>query len=268
MSQENLDDAYANAAYIPGSDAYPDRWAAQAAGLREGLLEQGLADLDIPYGDSPRQRFDLFRPEGTAKGLFVFVHGGYWLRFDKSYWSHLAIGALEQGWAVAMPSYDLCPDVGIADITRQIAHMIPVAADMVAGPILLAGHSAGGHLVARMCVPGMLPDPVANRVARVMPISPVADLRPMLRTSMNDAFRLDMAGAEAESPVLMAPLPGIAVEVWVGAEERPVFLEQATALAESWGCACVVDPGRHHFDVIDGLADADSRMMRHLLAGL
>lgn len=266
MSQENLDDAYANAAHIPGADGFPPRWSAEAAAFREGMQELGLAELDIPYGASARQRFDLFIPEGKAKGLMVFVHGGYWLRFDKSVWSGFARGAVESGWAVAMPSYDLCPEVGIADITRQIAHMIPMAADMVAGPIVLAGHSAGGHLVARMCVPGVLPETVANRIVRVMPISPVADLRPMLRTSMNDAFKLDMASAEAESPVLMAPMPGVEVIVWVGAEERPVFLEQAAALAEAWNCDCVIDPGKHHFDVIDGLTDPESRQLRLLLA--
>ncbi|WP_319825584.1 alpha/beta hydrolase [Thalassovita sp.] len=268
MSQENLDDAYANAAHIPGADGFPPRWAAEAAAFREGMLEQGLAELDIRYGPTPRQRFDLFTPDGGAKGLLVFVHGGYWLRFDKSYWSGFAKGAVEAGWAVAMPSYDLCPSVEIADITRQVAHMIPVAADMVAGPIVLAGHSAGGHLVARMCVPGVLPDTVAARLVRVMSISPVADLRPLLRTSMNDAFRLDMAAAEAESPALMAPLDGLEVIVWVGAEERPVFLEQAASLAEAWGCPCVIDAGKHHFDVIDGLAEPGSRMLARLLPGV
>ncbi len=265
MTRYDLDDAYANAAHIPGADAFPARWAAEAAAFREGMLEQGLADLDIPYGDSARQRFDLFAPVGRAKGLLVFVHGGYWLRFDKSFWSGFAKGAVEAGWAVAMPSYDLCPQVAIADITRQVARMIPVAADMVAGPIVLAGHSAGGHLVARMCVPGALPEVVAQRLVRVMPISPVADLRPLLRTSMNDAFRLDLAEAEAESPVLMAPLDGVEVVVWVGAEERPVFLEQAASLSEAWRCSCVIDAGRHHFDVIDGLAEPGSRILGRLL---
>ncbi|WP_373050918.1 alpha/beta hydrolase [Thalassovita aquimarina] len=260
-----LDDAYANAAHIEGAEAYPGRWAEAAAGFREGMLEQGLAELDISYGDSPRQVFDLFQPAGKAKGLLVFVHGGYWLKFDKSYWSHLAAGALEKGWAVAMPSYDLCPDVSIADISRQIAHMIPQAAAMVSGPILLAGHSAGGHLVARMATPGMLPAQVAVRVARIMPISPVADLRPMVKTSMNADFKMEMSDAAMESPTLMLPMPGMDVVVWVGAEERPAFLEQATALAEAWRCDCVVDPGRHHFDVIDGLADTDSRIIARLL---
>lgn len=261
-----LDDAYANAAYIEGADLYPERWAAEAAGLREGMLEAGLAELNIAYGESPRQAFDLLRPEGKARGLLVFVHGGYWLRFDKSYWSHFAKGALEQGWAVALPSYDLCPDVAISDITHQIAHMIPEAAAMVSGPIVLAGHSAGGHLVARMVVPGVLPEAVAARVVRVMPISPVGDLQPLLKTSMNEKFKMDLADARAESPALMQPREGVEVIVWVGGEERPVFLEQATMLAENWQCDCVIDAGKHHFDVIDGLLVSDSRMVQRLLA--
>ena len=261
----DLDDAYANAAYITGAADYPPRWARAAEGLREGLLEQGLADLDLSYGDSARQRFDLFHPGVAAKGLMVFVHGGYWLRFDKSIWSHLAAGALSQGWAVAMPSYDLCPEVRIAKITQQIAQAIASAAAMVSGPIVLAGHSAGGHLVARMMEPGLLPDAVADRLQHVLPISPVADLRPLLQTSMNTDFRLDEAGAIAESPMLLNQRLPVPVTVWVGADERPAFLDQARWLAEAWGCTQVVDEGKHHFDVIDALAESDSRMIQHLL---
>ena len=260
-----LDDAYANAAYIPGSADFPPRWERAAAALREGLLEQGLADLDQPYGDSPRQRFDLFHPGGTPQGLMVFVHGGYWLRFDKSVWSHLAAGALSRGWAVAMPSYDLCPQVRIADITRQIAKAVTAAAAMIEGPIVLAGHSAGGHLVARMLQPGLLPEAVAQRLRHVMSISPVSDLRPLLRTSMNADFKLDEKAAIAESPALMVERLPVPVTVWVGADERPVFLDQARWLAEAWGSAHVVEEGKHHFDVIDALADRDSTMINRLL---
>ncbi len=260
-----LDDAYANAAHIPGAADYPPVWERAAAALREGLLEQGLADLDLSYGDSARQRLDLFYPGGDAAGLMVFVHGGYWLRFDKSVWSHLAAGALSKGWAVAMPSYDLCPAVSIAEITQQIVRAVTFAAGMVAGPIVLAGHSAGGHLVARLLAPGLLPDDVAARLRHVMPISPVSDLRPLIETSMNADFKLDTEAAMAESPRLMTQRLPVPVTVWVGADERPVFLEQARWLAEAWGCVHEVVPERHHFDVIDALSDAQSDMVKRLL---
>ena len=84
----DLDDAYANAAYITNAEAYPPRWTQAAAAFR---ARHG-GELAVPYGESTRQAFDLFRPEGIARGVFVFVHGGYWLKFDRSYWSHLAGG--------------------------------------------------------------------------------------------------------------------------------------------------------------------------------
>ncbi|WP_306151600.1 alpha/beta hydrolase [Roseovarius sp. MMSF_3281] len=258
-----LDDAYANAAHIPGADNYPPRWARLAAEFRKGLEGAGRARLGLTYGDSDRQVMDIFLPEGPATGLCIFVHGGYWLRFDHSYWSHFAAGPLARGWAVAMPSYDLCPDVTIARITGQIAQAVGVAATHTDGPIALTGHSAGGHLVSRMAVPGVLPDDLVARLSSVVPISPVADLRPLLETSMNDQFGLDLAAAEAESPVLMTPMQ-LPVNIWVGAEERPVFLDQAKWLSEAWGAPMHIAPGTHHFDVIDALKDPDSAMVKHI----
>ena len=260
-----LDDAYANAAHIPGAADYPPRWAQKAQSFRDRLSTEGRAMLDQPYGDSARQMFDLFQPEGAARGLCIFVHGGYWLRFDKSWWSHLATGALEHGWAVALPSYDLCPEVRIEDITRQIARAIPVIAALVPGPIALTGHSAGGHLVARMLEPGLLPPDVAARLHRVVPISPVADLRPLLQTSMNAQFALSPEDAAAESPVLMTERLDVPVITWVGAEERPAFLDQNRWLAKAWGIPERIAPGKHHFDVIDALEDPDSLMLDDLL---
>ncbi|MBY6055993.1 alpha/beta hydrolase [Leisingera daeponensis] len=254
-----LDDAYANGAYIENAAKYPPRWAASAEDFRNSLHER--ARLDIPYGESAWQRFDLFLPAGKPKGLFVFVHGGYWLAFDKSSWSHLARGALAHGWAVAMPSYDLCPDVRIADITRQVAAAVTRIAAEVDGPISLAGHSAGGHLVARMLDKTLLPPSVGGRIKTVIPISPLSDLLPLLRTSMNQKFKMDSAAAVAESPVEMKDRYPAEVTVWVGGEERPAFLDQAIWLVEAWGADHVIAFGKHHFNVIDPLADPESDLV-------
>ncbi len=260
----SIDDAYANAAFIPGAAAFPPRWASSSQELRHRLLGQGRADLGLSYGAGPRTALDLFHPAQPARGLVVFVHGGYWKQFGREDWSFLAEGALAAGWAVAIPSYDLCPDVRISDISRQIAAAIAMAADQVAGDVILAGHSAGGHLVARVVCDALLPAAILARVRHVMPISPVADLRPLLGASMNLDLRLDQAEAAAESPVLK-PAPACSVTVWVGAQERPAFLDQARWLAQAWGCAHIIEPQRHHFNVIDGLAQPDSALMRCLL---
>ncbi|SMY06169.1 alpha/beta hydrolase [Flavimaricola marinus] len=253
----HADAAYANAAFIPDGSSYPARWEAAAAAFRLAHPPERLS-----HGPSPRQVVDLFRPT-NPKGLLVFVHGGYWIEGHPDMWSHLAAGPFALGWAVAIVGYDLCPDVSIPEITAQVARAVEVAAGAVPGPIHLTGHSAGGHLVARLgCADVDLA--VRDRLRRIVPISPVGDLAPLMFTSMNARLRIDAIMALTESP-LRRPAPGADVTVWVGAAERPVFLAQAEALAHRWSCRLVIEPDRHHFDVIAGLERADSPLTTAVL---
>ena len=265
-------DAYANAPNIPGGERWPAAWVQPAQAYRGTLQGNGRATLDVPYGEGARNRFDLFSPEGRPKGLVVFVHGGFWKALDKSFWSHLARGSVESGYAVAMPSYTLCPAVRIAEITREIAAAVERAAAMVEGPLFLAGHSAGGHLVTRMIsATSPLPDDVRARISHTVSISGVHDLRPLMKATMNTELRIDEAGALVESPALLAPMPNARVTCWVGSAERPEFVRQNALLANIWtglgAKTCrIEEPGRHHFDVIDGLADPDHPLTRTLLS--
>ncbi len=261
----DMDSAYANAPFIPGGADYPARWAADAAAFRDALGAR--ARLELRYGEAPRRVFDLFEPETAPRGLLIFVHGGFWRAFGKADWSHFAAGALARGWAVAVAQYTLCPAARIAGITAEITAAIDAAAALIEGPMVLTGHSAGGHLSARMLCADAAPA-ARGRIARVVPISPLSDLRPLMQTALNDDLRLDAAEAAAESPIDHAPLPGPDVRVWVGGAERPAFLDQARWLSEAWGAPLTIDPHRHHFDVIDGLRDPRAPLMRTLLDGV
>lgn len=261
------DDAYANAAHVPGAADYPARWQREAAAFRAA---QGARARDLAYGTAEAERLDLFLPEGTPRGLVVFVHGGYWQRFGRRDWSHLAAGAVARGHAVALPGYTLCPQSRVAGITRQIGAAIARAGAEVAGPIRLAGHSAGGHLVTRMLTAGApLPAEIAGRIAGTVSISGVHDLRPLLRTRLNDALGLDAAEARSESPALLEPREGVRLACWVGAGERPEFRRQNALMANIWAglgavTRAVEEPGRHHYDVIEGLERADSPLTEAL----
>jgi acetyl esterase/lipase len=265
------DDAYNNRDHIDRAAEFPPRWARQAQEFRQRMATR--AQLDIAYGVSERERFDLFLPGGMAQGLVIFIHGGYWRAFGKSDWSHLAAGPLERGWAVAMPGYTLCPRIRISGITRQIGAAIAAAARELGGPIRLAGHSAGGHLVTRMlCRDAPLPKAVTSRIVSVLSISGVHDLRPLMHTAINDDLMLDRAEAAAESPALLEPRPGVPVTCWVGAAERPEFRRQNALLANIWTSSSVAtreveEPDRHHFNVIDGLTRPDSPLTEALLVG-
>ncbi|MCM2292663.1 alpha/beta hydrolase [Allorhizobium sp. BGMRC 0089] len=259
LSGIDWEDAFANGAYIEGAVDYPQRWAEEAARFRAETTHRA----DLAYGEAPRMVMDLLMPQGVSHGLAVFVHGGYWLAFDKSVWSAFAAAALAKGWSVALPSYPLAPEARISAMTQAIGQAITVAASQVEGPIRLAGHSAGGHLVTRMvCDDTPLADAVVNRIERVVSISGLHDLRPLRLNSMNERLMLSEEEALTESPALHAPKGRAEVIAWVGGQERPEFLRQAAFLAEAWrlkGAATrlVVESGTHHFNVIDGLKQAD-----------
>ena len=256
----DLSDDYAVIARTPGGDLFPPRWERDAAAFRAAHPPETLAT-----GPHERERLDLFHPGGEPRGLLVFVHGGYWMRFGRESFSWVARGALARGWAVALPSYPLCPEVSVGAIVLSVARSVDAAAARVPGPVVVAGHSAGGHVAARLACADVPLAPRA-RLARVVPVSPLSLLLPLRRTAMNDALRLDAAEALAQSPALR-PRPSVPVRAWVGAGERPVFLLQARWLRDAWGCALTVEEGRHHLDVIEGLADPAHPLLRAALDG-
>ena len=260
----DLDDAYENSAYIPGATSWLQGLAERAASLRASRPD---TVLNQPYGKGERQRFDLFTPEGgldAAKGMLAIVHGGYWMALSKDDFSHLAAGPLARDWAVAMIGYTLAPQARISDITAEITAATNTVAKLGNGPLRLAGHSAGGHLVARMmCRDVSLLDQTAQRLDRAVSVSGLHDLRPLRRLAKNETWRLDDAEVAAESPVMQMPREGIELACIAGAAERPEFIRQNALLPLAWQGLGVsaysrLLAGNHHFSVIDHLADMDS----------
>jgi hypothetical protein len=257
--------AYANSDFIADGNSYYPLWQSMAATFRAQHSE--TSRLNLAYGPAARQQFDLFLPSAPPKGLMVFVHGGYWMACGREDYSHLAAGAVALGWACALPSYTLAPAARVGEMSREIVQAIGTAAALVAGPVVVTGHSAGGHLSARMACAD-IGGTVAARVQRIVPISPLSDLAPLMDTDMNTTLDLTVEEVAAESPAFLAKRPGCDVHVWVGGQERPSFLWQARTLSEEWNCPWTVDPGRHHFDVIDGLTDPHSALMTACLGGV
>lgn len=255
------DDAYANIIHIPGGAGFSDRWLGEAAAFRAAHSPESIGNGEF------------YRPEGKAKGLMVFIHGGYWMKFGPSWFSHFAQGALTRGWAVLLPGYPLAPAGTLAGMRDSVAAQVATAAERVEGPIALTGHSAGGHLAARLiCEDSLLPAPVLSRVRRCLPISGLFDLRPLQFTAMRGDLGLTDEVARRESPLFHLPARGLDLQIWVGADERPVFLQQSRLIHAAWGgipdrTGLTVEAGRHHLDVIEGLADPAHPLTEALLGG-
>lgn len=265
---KDWDDAFANMAHVAGSEGLPQLWSERAADYRASGVK---IEEDIAYGDHPRERFDLVWPDKTPKGLVVFVHGGFWMRLDKSYWTDFAEGARANSWAVCLPSYTLAPDACVSHMTQQIASAIETAAARVSGPLRITGHSAGGHLATRMiCDDTTLCDETLGRVKAAQSISGLHDLRPLMQTKMNDILQLDEDVAKRESAVLHRPAVAVPYTCWVGGGERPEFVRQSEIMAQMWvgldmPASCIVDGQHNHFTVIEGLRNPDSAITQNLV---
>ena len=259
---------YNNRALVPDHPRIIADWYADAAAYRT----TARFEADLAYGALPRNRCDLFQPERDGGGpLVVFIHGGYWKTFDKSVFSHMAAGANAHGLAVVIPSYSLCPEVTIPDIVAELRQCCLFLHRHTGRRLLVAGHSAGGHLAACMAATDWSQfGAPADLVVSGFAISGVFDLRPIMATPHNDDIRLTAVDAMAASPLLW-PMPRhMAFDSWVGALESFEFKRQARSLAAAWsglGLPCRYQEleGENHFSVCRGLADKSGPMTRRLV---
>ena len=264
---------YNNRARVPEHPAIIEAWGRDAAVYRQAQLPTVLA-----YGPGERNRIDLFRPSAgeAAPRTVLFIHGGYWQGLDRSLFSHLARGLNARGVSVALPSYDLCPQVRVGNIVDQMRAAARALAAQGNG-LVAAGHSAGGHLAACLLATDWrsLDASLPSRfLFSAYAVSGLFDLRPLIRTSVNTALGLDEAEAERASPLLWPAPAGSTLDTMVGGEESGEYHRQSRSIAESWGAAGVrtrfeLLAGANHFTVVAPLTDPGSDMVARLaeLAG-
>jgi arylformamidase len=261
---------YNNRARVPENPVLMERWASDAAAYRAQLAPQS-----IRYGPGKRHTIDFF--EGSGQGpIVVFIHGGYWQSLDGSSFSHCARGLNAHGIDVAVPTYDLCPDVSLSDIVGQM-RMASRELARLGRPLVLSGHSAGGHLAACMLATDWQAlDPSLRKqlVLAAYTISGLFDLVPLVETSINKALRLDQASARTISPLFWKPPDHGSLDAVVGGNESEEYFRQSRTMVEQWGEAGVVTrfgvvADANHFTAIAPLADPDSEMVARLkqLAG-
>ena len=126
-----------------------ESWTAASKNLRE----QRPKHLDLAYGSGERTKWDLYPAADPKAPCFVHIHGGYWQRGSKEIFACLAEGALANGWSAALPGYTLAPEASLTQITSELRSALDWlnargAEHGIAGPVMVTGWSAGGHLTA------------------------------------------------------------------------------------------------------------------------
>ncbi|WP_031465044.1 alpha/beta hydrolase [Sciscionella sediminilitoris] len=227
------------------------------------------AVLEVFYGDNALQSVDVFpaRESTGADPVLVFLHGGYWQSLDKSMFAFLAQSYIERGVCFAAVNYRLAPAVGmdeiVADVRDAIGLVHDKAADFGADPnrLYVAGHSAGGHLTARMLATrwAELGRP-ADLIKGGCAISGLYDLDPIQRCYLNDVVGMDEATAQRHSPVHAEPAVPTPLILSVGGDESAEFHRQQREFAAAWrgrghDCRVVDQPDGHHFRAVERLSE-------------
>lgn len=119
---------------------------------------------DVPYGadDSYAHQLDIYVPaKRSTTGTVVFVHGGAFVEGgDRSEWAFVGRSLASQGIPAVIVSYRLFPETGTLGATRDVARAVAWLAQHPLYPdrpcIVLAGHSAGAHVVALLATDASL----------------------------------------------------------------------------------------------------------------
>jgi acetyl esterase/lipase len=151
---------------------------------------QTLKDVTYCTPDNLPQKMDVYFPgAGGPWPALVYVHGGAWIRGDKSEAAALAPGMTAQGYLVVSLNYRLYPAAKfpemIEDVKCAIRSLRAQAGEYNLDPQQIAaiGASAGGHLVALLGTAdesagwdiGEYPDQ-SSRVQAVVALAPPTDL--------------------------------------------------------------------------------------------
>ena len=218
LTPEEVERGYNNRAAVPEHPYWLDQFLVRSASALEALRP-----VDVRYGPNPKETLDLYVPPTPVRGTLMFIHGGYWRAFDKSDHAFVAPAFVAAGFAVAIINYDLCPQVTIAAIVDECRRAVEWmsregASHGAPAPLVIAGHSAGGHLVAMMyatdwAARGLAAAPFVGGVT----LSGVHDLSPLVLFTHNADLRLDDAEAARVSPVNHAPSVDAPLVVAVGA---------------------------------------------------
>ena len=255
---------------------YPELAKVRAAQAKK-VRDTAKSWLNVPYGNSPREKLDIYaadRPNGT---VLVYIHGGYWRSGSKEDNSNFVPTFIKRRVTVVLVEYDLCPQVTVTDIVRQTRSAIAwVYKNIVGyggdpGKTFISGHSAGAHLTAMALAydwsqEGMPPDCIKGAVAT----SGVFDLDMVMTISVQEQVRMTSEIAKLNSPFKNPPRVKCPLVIAVGGAE-PKGWQQ---MSENYFNYCknqgmsveyLVVPGANHYTMSEHLLDDQSPLTQAMI---
>lgn len=275
--QAGLDAQYQVRPYVPDLDDIFSRWERRSEETRN-MYE---CRVDVPYGDKPLEKMDIFPGSKPGSPIQVFIHGGYWAHLDKRTHSFIAAPFVAAGHAFVAINYTLAPAASMDDIVLQCRNALAWIGYNAgsfngdASRIHISGHSAGGHLVGMMMAKDwpsegqFSPDFIKSCCA----ISGLFDLEPIRLCYVNEKLQLKEEEVERNSPIFLMPRGKMPIIVAVGADEQNEYLRQSSEYfnllrKNGHDAEYLAFSNQHHFQIVEefGLigSDLSKRVLRNM----
>ena len=273
--QADLDRQYNNRLHVPDYATCIAKW--------EMLSRQTEKDFpvvkNIPYAALPREQLDIYPSLQPSSKTLVFIHGGYWHKWDKSSFQFIGAAFSNYGITTVLINYPLAPELSIDQISascRLAIHWIYkniAAYNGDPGQLYIAGHSAGGHLSAMLLATdwklfNLIPDTIKG----VCVISGLFNLIPICLSDINKSLKMEMETALQNSPVHLLPATQCPLSIVVGGNETNEFLDQSKELYTCWkesiSAEIIQIPGLNHYSIVETILDPQSclhQAMRRLM---
>ncbi|MGH7118299.1 MAG: alpha/beta hydrolase [Acetobacteraceae bacterium] len=237
--------------------------------------------LDLPYGEHPLHRVDIFPAKQTIRSLKssvqIFFHGGYWRGQDKKNFAFVGDALATNGVTAVVANYELCPQATLDGVVTSALDAVAWTRQNIsqfgADPtrISLCGHSAGAHLCAAVLANDWAKagaDPSWFRGAVL--ISGIYDPGPAMLTTVNAELHLTPELVQRYNMEAMPPQVTCGVSIFAGGQEPWRWIDQsfryAHHLHRHGGDPEVhVVPAYDHFNMIDQFLISDSPVLRSAL---
>jgi acetyl esterase/lipase len=222
------------------------------------------ADARIPYGRDPQQFGDLRVPSGKGPHpVVIFLHGGFWkAAYSLEHAGHACAALTRAGAATWSLEYRRIGDAGggwpgtFDDIRSGAGFVKELAKDYAidVNRVVVAGHSAGGHLAVWLAAQKALPLKAAIALAGVVDLRRAWELK--LSSGIVEKFLggspQQVAGRYAQAdPIELLPMR-VPQRLVHGTVDDVVPFEISERFARKSGNARLIPlEGAGHFELVD-----------------
>ncbi len=266
MDQVELDAAYDQSAYAPMIAQIQKRFASSSETTRNRLG----APKRFAYGPTPIEGLDVFPARTAHAPIFVYVHGGRWLRGSARDYAYPAELFVNAGVNYVVLDFIHVDEANgdlrtMADqVRRGIAWVYKNAASFGgdAKRFYIGGHSSGGHLAGVAVVTDWQKDfgLPADMITGGLLMSGVYDLKPARLSARSKYIKFDDEMEQSLSSIRHLDQLRSPITVTYGTFETPEFQRQSRDFAAAVKAAgkpveLVEAPDFNHFEMCESLGN-------------